>query len=47
MRYLVLALALSFALPSAPAMAANKPVTHKAKKIKRFKPKKVKQHHAN
>lgn len=46
MRYLVLALALCFAAPSAPALAANKPAKHKVKKIKRFKPKKVK-HHGN
>jgi hypothetical protein len=47
MRYIVLALALCFALPSAPAMAANKPVKHKPKKVKRFKPHKVGKHHAN
>lgn len=46
MRHIVLALALCFALPSAPVMAANKPVKHKVKKVKHFKPKKVK-HHAN
>jgi len=46
MRYIVFALALCFALPSAPAMAANKPVKHKAHKVKHFKPKKPK-HHAN
>jgi hypothetical protein len=44
MRYIVLALALCFALPSVPAMAANKPVKHRAKKVKHFKPKKVKRH---
>ncbi len=44
MRYIVFALALCFALPSAPAMAANKPVKHKAKKVPHFKPKKVKRH---
>jgi len=41
MRYLVLALALSFAAPSVPAMAASKPAKFKPKKSK-FKPQKPK-----
>jgi hypothetical protein len=44
MRYIAFALALCFALPSVPAMAANKPVKHKARKVKHFKPHKVTHH---